>query len=410
MSDTIAYKTNTNGVERFNLSTNEDTSLNTFKIQAYELPKGTVNAIEYLTSLINKFPSIDKLVNSTMDEIEDIGSTIEQKFVDWVKGDTVTSLIAPAINEMFSMLTEAVEEADDGIYTKSNLSAVWSLDIPNSLQDSYSHQYSSNEFSLEEIMVRKAPTLLALKALSPDVAGKVEKMTSQYFEMSKRAGNTVDPNIITVFNNTNMREFNFVINIIPQNNEHRANILKGLLHLKQYMTGTKSEDNLYLQQTHCFILEFKNPKLQEYLNLGTGKAKTAVELNLVSLNITYGADGAMQFVNQGTNKAVPKHIQVAMTFQERRPLRRKIGESLTNNLTSKEIEYDHSKFPDSLVNILNKTTVLDGNIQVPPISESTKNFTDHAKKLNKNAEDQKTMPIYHRINNPFKPGPISCLN
>jgi hypothetical protein len=301
----------------YDLSTAEH-EYNTFTLTAHSLPNGTINAMEYISNLVDKFPNLSDAWNNKTETIiaaakAAAGGTFDI-IEEFFKGE---DLIGDNAKSVFNLLLEGTKEADNGVFAGDPVMS-WNFNIPNSLMDTLNHDYTTDQYSIEEMMLRKAPAYMALKALTPGIAGYVEKMTSYTFEMSKRAGSTVDPNIITIFNNTHMREFNLTINIIPTSNVYSTKLLQGLLLLKTFMTGRKDSSALYLKQEHCFKLKFNNPKLNDLLYINDN-----VELNLVSLNITYGADGSMQFVNEGSSNAVPKHIQLSLILQERRPLRRK---------------------------------------------------------------------------------------
>jgi hypothetical protein len=158
--------------------------------------------------------------------------------------------------------------------------------------------------------MRKAPVYLAAKALSSVATDKVQRITNLAFEVAKREGISPDTNIVTIYKGTDMRTFNFVMNIMPSNATHAEHIVKGLTYLKRYMTGTRGNHTII--QEHCFLVKFTNNKLQDYLTID------GVELNLIKLDIDMGTDGSMQLMDDGT----PKHIQVTLVFQERRPMRK----------------------------------------------------------------------------------------
>jgi hypothetical protein len=115
-----------------------------------------------------------------------------------------------------------------------------------------------------------------------------------------------------------MRDFTFVINIIPKSKVHSKEVLDAILALKTYMTGVRETLDVY--QDKCFKIVIENNYIKTYMML------TDAELNLVKLDVDMGVDGGMQLYDDGT----PKHLQVTFMFQERRPLRRESDAKVTS--------------------------------------------------------------------------------
>jgi hypothetical protein len=233
---------------------------------------------------------------------------------------------------------DIVKASDDGttLAKGASVNSFWKVPIPNNLTDRISHQFDSDILSYEELMMKKAPAYLLAKMVPSVIPGKdalMEKYkqgTKLAFDLAKRQGITIDPNLITTYRNTDIREFNFVINILPINAVNAREIIKGILALKAEMVGVR--ETLVLKQEYIFKVKFQNKRLQEYLWIDD------IELNLSRVDIDIGSDGSMQLYHDGT----PKHMQLSLTFQERRPLRTEITVSDAGEAQLKVVKSDGS--------------------------------------------------------------------
>lgn len=327
-------------------------NLNTFIVQCYELNTPKINAMATIEGWLDSFGNVLDILKHPTD-----ATLSAMKNIGGITVDVVKSIFGPesfgdyykeAINNITKIMSVTSEEGDNGIFNNGTISASWKINNPINLNDTTTHIFDTDEYSVEEMILRKAPAYMALKATSSGVAGMVEKSASLAFEASKRAGSAIDPNIITVYNGTSMREFTFVINIIPPTREYAKTLKEAILSLKYYMTGSRDKENLYVQQKHCFMVKFENDKINNYLGLKYPDG-TFVELNLNRINLDMGVDGSMGMFQAGKD-SVPKTMQLTLVFQERRPLRKN-----TNNLLDNTTQQKQDKKDKTINNKYNET-------------------------------------------------------
>ena len=114
-----------------------------------------------------------------------------------------------------------------------------------------------------------------------------------------------DPGYFQNYSGSEPRTFSFTFDLVPANAVEAAKIIKIIMKLKEYSSPEMALGGISLLAPNYFDLEIAN----EYLS-GAANIKNVV---LSSINVNYGADGAMQFAADGT----PKYISMSLTFKER---------------------------------------------------------------------------------------------
>lgn len=292
-----------------------------FQIQSYTLAPSSIDPYVITNGVIDMFNKLEEgnVRDALMDAATEVMSSSLSFTIDVVKGEMVKSIKDAVVGTM-DKGKEIINQSDNGrtVDEKAVPTSVWILPVPNDLINSLSHNYDSDSLSYAEIMARKSPGYLLAK-MSPGFPGKdmmvesFEKFSTLAFDLAKRQGVTVDPNLISVYKGTECRQFNFHINVIPQNAQEAREFVRGITALKKEMTGYR--EALVLRHDVVFKIVFTSKSLQEYMGLGK------LELNLISVDMDIGADGGMQLFKDG----MPKFIRLNLVFVERRPLRNEVS-------------------------------------------------------------------------------------
>ena len=160
------------------------------------------------------------------------------------------------------------------------------------------------------------------------------------YKLLKRNNIRTDPHIISVYNGTPNRIFNFETMLLPRNAKHAEDIVKALLQLKSIMTGTQlgtDKTGLLISQDYVFTIEFgskdptKGDQLKKVLNemLQLNHSETGeTELNLRMCNINYMGQASALYGN-----GLPRDLAVSLQFEEKRLLRM-TSDNNTNTTTT----------------------------------------------------------------------------
>jgi len=171
------------------------------------------------------------------------------------------------------------------------------LPLPNELTDSQSHQWETTTGFIGTN---------AKKITDAELMGtSINKALGELASATGARKPMVDPGYFQDYNGTEPREFSFSWDLIP-NNKHEAKQIKTILyHLKKYTLPTTAINGIALLSPYVFDIQIGNDYINSLMNMNNVVCK--------SMNISYAAEGKLQFFKDGT----PKFIKLDMSFAER---------------------------------------------------------------------------------------------
>lgn len=180
---------------------------------------------------------------------------------------------------------------------------VWgiALPLPNEVSDSQSHQWESTKGFVGE-------TGGAIANADFGAIGIKTNVNKALGELASSSGfrkPLIDPGYFQDYNGTEPREFTFSWDLIPNNASEANNINSILYNLKKYTLPKSTISGVSLLSPYMFDIQIGNPKIRDLMNMNNLVCK--------SMSINYSAEGALQFLPDGT----PKYIRLEMSFAER---------------------------------------------------------------------------------------------
>jgi hypothetical protein len=131
--------------------------------------------------------------------------------------------------------------------------------------------------------------------------------------MQRQFGTIVNPNLELLFNNPDLRTFNFSFKLSPRSANESVRVKKIIRYFKQAMSVKRSKTSMLLQTPHTFGISyiFQN-KEHPYLN----KFK---ECALTSCNVNYTPEGNYMAFDDSQNPSMVSY-QLDLQFQELEPI------------------------------------------------------------------------------------------
>lgn len=171
------------------------------------------------------------------------------------------------------------------------------LPLPNELTDSQSHQWVTTDGFVGTN---------AKKITDAEIVGtSINKALGELASSTGARKPMVDPGYFQDYNGTEPREFSFSWDLIPNNKAEAEQIKTILYHLKKYTLPTTAINGIALLSPYVFDIQIGNDYINSLMNMNNVVCK--------SMNISYAADGKLQYFTDGT----PKFIKLDMSFAER---------------------------------------------------------------------------------------------
>ncbi len=131
--------------------------------------------------------------------------------------------------------------------------------------------------------------------------------------MQRQFGTIINPNLELLFNNPELRTFNFSFKLSPRSAKEAENVRKIIRYFKQAMSVKRSKSSMLLQTPHTFAISyiFQN-KEHPYLN----KFK---ECALTNCSVNYTPEGNYMSFDDSNNPSMVSY-QLDLQFQELEPI------------------------------------------------------------------------------------------
>lgn len=220
--------------------------------------------------------------------VEEAMDRVKQRFINGVgtvKSDNPKEIIK-ALEDNYNKMVEANTE-----YTIV-------LPLPNVFNDSQSHDWNTETGIIGQI--------------GQDITNKISvanissnKILGSFSNESGLRKPLADPGYFQNYNGSRPRSFNFSFDLVAQSPEDALTIQMILLKLKEYSSPEMSPGGVSILSPCFFDLKIGNDLISAVANTRG--------LVLTNMNIDYGADGAMQFLPDGT----PKYMKLDLSFAER---------------------------------------------------------------------------------------------
>ena len=176
--------------------------------------------------------------------------------------------------------------------------AVIVLPLPNTFTDQQSHEWSNETSPIGTIVKGFSETKIFGGTLSLDTG---LGWAASHVGARKPVA---DPGYYQNYTGSGPRTFSMAFDFIPNNADEAAEIIKIIIRLKQYSSPSRLVGGVALMAPYYFDISISN----DYV-----KAMAKLDYCVLSnIAVDYGADGAMQQTNDG----FPKHITLALTWQE----------------------------------------------------------------------------------------------
>lgn len=181
------------------------------------------------------------------------------------------------------------------------------LPLPNSLQDSTSHNWEVAEGLTQELSGIGGT---AMETFTNKLGGAGGQVNSGIIKLARKAGFNVDPKYWQMYNGTMPREFTFDWTLIPESRMEAQSMINMLNLLKLSASPGEREGmaSLLLDSPNIFTITFSNEVLHQTIRI-----KDSVCTNI---NIDYMGQGYSDFFVDG----FPKQVKLSMTFSERHTL------------------------------------------------------------------------------------------
>ncbi len=172
------------------------------------------------------------------------------------------------------------------------------LPLPNELNDSQSHTWNKESGVISTLS--KKITDLSLGGVSVSTA--VGSLADSFGIRKPMA----DPGYFQNYEGSEPRTFTLSFDLIPESAIEMKNMMDIIKYLKQYSLPAGTMDGVSIVAPHFFDISISNKYIDDLTDI-----KGVV---LTNMTIDWGADGAMQYLPDGS----PKHTKLTLSFTERR--------------------------------------------------------------------------------------------
>ena len=172
------------------------------------------------------------------------------------------------------------------------------LPLPNEISDTQGHGWSTE------------------KGIIGTVGAKYESMGIGGVNVSKFLGTTsdtlgtrkplADPGYFQNYNGSEPRNFKMTFDFVPRNPEEAKSMMLIINTFKAYSSPKTFGFGIGILAPYFFDIEISNPYISSLIRLDN--------MVITEVTVNYAADGAMQFLPDGT----PKHTQLSLSLTERR--------------------------------------------------------------------------------------------
>lgn len=268
-------------LDRIDLPKNKEAILNHYPEEILSSDAFTQRSFKLFVNTIDHIDSISKMASDAYDSLKD-------------------SLSGAVFGEAVAIVKERDSADIQTKYAQSGARTVWScaLPLPNTLNDSQSHKWSSEEASVSKIVGGLA-SMVSLEGVN---------VTTIAREISNRVGARqplINPGYYQDYTGSDMRSFTFDWDIIPRNAQESAQAKTIIKNLKRYSSPQVALGGVSLLSPYTFDILIGSETLNDMLKLRGVVIK--------NIDVDYSADGALQWLPDGT----PKHMKLSITFEER---------------------------------------------------------------------------------------------
>jgi len=179
----------------------------------------------------------------------------------------------------------------------TNINASITLPIPNTFLDSQNHGWSNETGVIGEVGIAAMQKLNILGINADKILGSAAQSAGLRKQL-------IDPGYFQNYTGSDPRTFSVSWGLVPNSAEDAAQIIKIVMRLKQYASPTKEITGVSLLSPYVFDIEIGNPHISTMADLK--------DVVISSIELNYGADGAMQMTADG----VPKYMELSMTLNE----------------------------------------------------------------------------------------------
>ena len=146
------------------------------------------------------------------------------------------------------------------------------------------------------------------------IATKMAESASQTTNMlSRTSGAVLNPNMVLLFQNAELRNFTFTYKLRPRNESEAISVRKIIRMFKQSMSVRRETTNLFLLAPNIFAIEYFS------VNNETKKHKSIGQVKLVALkscNVDYAADGSYMTFNDENSTMTAYNMSLSFTELE----------------------------------------------------------------------------------------------
>jgi len=188
-------------------------------------------------------------------------------------------------------------------FGNAKLPRIWKyniyLPIPNTLTESYSHNYNEERGWLHNAGTPARMFEAVLTRLG-NFSANVAKLTGgQYVRYNQ--------NKIMMYDSTNFRSISLHWKLIPNSPEEAQSIMELIRLLKMFSSAGTTAGKLFLTSPYYFSLEFRNKVLNDSLRFD--------EVVLTNIEVSYSPSGNLNVHKDD----MPKAIDLTVTFKDREP-------------------------------------------------------------------------------------------
>lgn len=239
---------------------------------------------------------------------------LEQTKIGSTADELLKSVSMPSIFEKKSKTAE-----DPSIKSRKLINAEVvmgiALPLPNSIEDAQTHDWDIQESVISEGINSAGNSIM-------DYVGKLGGggMASKVVNLVKNKGSKalgeastklgfrkpmVDPGYFANYVGTKPRTFAFAWDLVPNNEEEYKQILNIVHVFKKYGLPKSTINGISLMSPYIFEIVLANKDMNNLINMNN--------LVLTAMEVSYGADGAMEFLPNGA----PKYMKLTLRFNEK---------------------------------------------------------------------------------------------
>ena len=255
-------------------------------------PEDVFSADNYMRSIFIIVKENNLSVSKNADEIVEEAKRLYAEFTD-IFNKFAQSTIA-SDRERQQNFTSRIKKLRG-----SNIKTIYGvgLPLPNELTDSQSHNWNQETGAVKDIA----------DGLSGNpIVGTGLKALKQLASNSGVRKPLVDPGYFQDYTGSDLREFTFNWDFIPESSDEAESIMSIVYNLKKFSLPTSTLNNLALRSPFLFDITFPNPRLNNIVGMNDVVCK--------SIEVNYSADGSLQFYPDG----MTKYMRLSMTFAERK--------------------------------------------------------------------------------------------